>query len=109
MTTASDELPTALVLAAGRPEDPVALAAGVGHKALVPVAGVPMLQRVVEALRASGCVGRIVVSIDRAAVLAQCPALAREVEAGRLEALPAAPAPPPASRPRSTRCPRRCW
>ncbi len=87
MTTASDELPTALVLAAGRPEDPVALAAGVGHKALVPVAGVPMLQRVVEALRASGCVGRIVVSIDRAAVLAQCPALAREVEAGRLEAL----------------------
>ena len=79
--------PTALVLAAGRPDDPIARAAGVDHKALVPVGGVPMLQRVVEALRASGTVGRIVVSIDRAAVLAQCPALAHEAESGRLEAL----------------------
>ncbi|MGH6720389.1 MAG: NTP transferase domain-containing protein, partial [Alphaproteobacteria bacterium] len=75
MTTTPDEPPTALVLAAARrPDDPIARAAGVDHKALVPVAGVPMLQRVVEALRASGCVGRIVVSIDRAAVLAACPA-----------------------------------
>lgn len=79
---------TALVLAASRgPDDPIARQAGVGHKALVPVGGRPMLQRVVEALGASGCVGRIVVSIDRAAVLAACPALAQAAAAGGLEAL----------------------
>ena len=43
----------ALILAGSRgPDDPMARAAGVSHKALLPVAGVPMLLRVVEALRA---------------------------------------------------------
>ena len=57
---------TALVLAGqrgGRP-DPMAAAAGVSHKALLPVAGVPMLLRVVSALRASPAVGRVVVCIE---------------------------------------------
>lgn len=57
---------TALVLAGrrGGGPDPMAAAAGVSHKALLPVAGVPMLLRVVSALRASPAVGRIVVCIE---------------------------------------------
>ena len=57
---------TALVLAGRRKgaPDPMAEAAGVSHKALLPVAGVPMLLRVVSALRASPAVGRVVVSME---------------------------------------------
>ena len=58
---------TALVLAGrrgGGGPDPMAAAAGVSHKALLPVAGVPMLLRVVSALRASPAVGRVAVSIE---------------------------------------------
>ncbi|MFC7554928.1 hypothetical protein ACFQU7_25930 [Pseudoroseomonas wenyumeiae] len=46
---------TALVLAGSRAgaADPMAMAAGVSHKALLPVGGVPMLARVLEALRDS--------------------------------------------------------
>ena len=57
---------TALVLAGRRKggPDPMATAAGVSHKALLPVAGAPMLLRVVSALRASPAVGRIAVSIE---------------------------------------------
>jgi GTP:adenosylcobinamide-phosphate guanylyltransferase len=44
---------SAIVLAGSRgPDDPVARAAGLQHKALVPVAGVPMLQRVLDTLAA---------------------------------------------------------
>jgi len=57
---------TALILAGERAEgDPMAKSAGVALKALLPVAGMPMLTRVVAALRASGRVGRIAVSIPR--------------------------------------------
>lgn len=57
---------TALVLAGERAEgDPMAKAAGVALKALLPVAGRPMLARVVEALRAAPSIDRIVVSIPR--------------------------------------------
>ena len=43
---------TALVLAGQRRgTDPMAAAAGLSHKALLPVAGVPMLLRVLAALR----------------------------------------------------------
>lgn len=57
---------TALVLAGSRAgaADPMAMAAGVSHKALLPVAGVPMLARVLEALRDSPRVARIVVMIE---------------------------------------------
>lgn len=61
----SNEL-TALVLAGERAEgDPMAKTAGVALKALLPVAGTPMLTRVVDALRAAGGIGRIAVSIPR--------------------------------------------
>jgi GTP:adenosylcobinamide-phosphate guanylyltransferase len=61
---------TALVLAGERPEgDPMARTAGVAFKALLPVAGTPMLSRVIAALRATAGIGRIAVSIpDPAAV-----------------------------------------
>ncbi|WP_121117876.1 nucleotidyltransferase family protein [Croceibacterium ferulae] len=53
---------TALVLAGSRPGgDPFAEQMGVAHKALIEVAGEPMLARVVEALRVAGC-PRILVS-----------------------------------------------
>ncbi|WP_342452814.1 nucleotidyltransferase family protein [Pararoseomonas indoligenes] len=56
---------TALVLAGQRRgTDPMAAAAGVSHKALLPVAGRPMLLRVLAALRAAPGVGRVVVSIE---------------------------------------------
>jgi GTP:adenosylcobinamide-phosphate guanylyltransferase len=69
---------TALVLAGSRAgaADPMAVAAGVSHKALLPVAGVPMLLRVLGALRASPGIGRIVVMIEEPErSLAGCPGL----------------------------------
>lgn len=56
----------ALVLAGSRgPADPVASAKGLPHKALVPVAGVPMLERVVETLFGTGSIEHIIISADR--------------------------------------------
>jgi GTP:adenosylcobinamide-phosphate guanylyltransferase len=55
----------ALVLAGRRSsEDPLAEVRGETHRALLEVVGVPMLVRVVRALRASSSVDRIAVSID---------------------------------------------
>jgi GTP:adenosylcobinamide-phosphate guanylyltransferase len=55
----------ALVLAAGRgPSDPLAAAYGVSHKCTIKIAGEPMLKHVMRALRDSGVVERISVSID---------------------------------------------
>jgi GTP:adenosylcobinamide-phosphate guanylyltransferase len=57
----------AVILAASRgADDPMAKATGVAHKCALPVAGVPMLRRVVEALDKSGLAGPIAVSIDNA-------------------------------------------
>lgn len=53
---------TALVMAGSRAGgDPLAIASGVSDKAFAPVAGVPMLQRVLATLGAAGSVGRIIV------------------------------------------------
>jgi molybdopterin-guanine dinucleotide biosynthesis protein A len=62
---------TALVLAGSRNDrpDPVAVAAGVSRKALAPVAGVPMLSRVLQTLREVPEVGRIVVAAQDAEML----------------------------------------
>jgi GTP:adenosylcobinamide-phosphate guanylyltransferase len=60
----------ALVLAASRPQDPVARHAGQSHKALVRVGGVPMLMRVLRALRASHNVGAIAVCLEADAPVA---------------------------------------
>jgi len=73
---------TAVVLAGTRgPSDPVAMAAGVTHKAFAPVAGRPMIDRVLATLAAVPEIGRVLVVIEPDA-----PALPGEVE--RLDAAP---------------------
>jgi len=57
----------ALILAGSRgPNDPVAALGGVPHKALVPIAGKPMLSYVLEAVRGVPEVARIFICIDDA-------------------------------------------
>jgi hypothetical protein len=60
---------TALVLAAGRPDDPLALAEGVANKNLIDVHGRSVLQRVLDALDAAPSIGRVVVAIEDASLL----------------------------------------
>jgi GTP:adenosylcobinamide-phosphate guanylyltransferase len=80
---------TALVLAGSRgPDDPVARARGVAHKCLAPVAGVPMLVRVVLTLAACPSVGRIRVALEDPALIEDLPGLRALREAGRCTALP---------------------
>lgn len=56
---------TAIVLAGSRgPTDPVAVAAGVSHKAFADVAGKAMLARVLETLAAVPRIGRVIVVIE---------------------------------------------
>lgn len=82
---------TVLVLAGSRQgaADPMAVAARVSHKALLPVAGTPMLLRVIRALRATPAVGRIILSCERTDLLDGV-AEAADVLAIRAEASPAA-------------------
>jgi len=60
-----------LVMAARRPGilDPLAKAAGVSHKCMVPVHGKPMLERVVSAMLDSGRCKHIYISIDQPEVM----------------------------------------
>jgi GTP:adenosylcobinamide-phosphate guanylyltransferase len=69
---------TALVLAGRRsgPDDPLARSRGASHRALLPVAGVPMLARVLTALRGARHVSQIWISIDAPEVLESVPELA---------------------------------
>ena len=56
---------TALIMAGSRPGgDPMARAAGVSHKCLLPIDGTPMVRRVVAALLAAPSVGKVMISID---------------------------------------------
>ena len=76
----------ALILAGSRPgPDPLAAAAGVGHKALIEIGGVTMLKRVSDALKRAGF-DRIVVSVNAGPVMDAAVALG-------LEALPTGPGP----------------
>ena len=69
-----DALFSALVLAGRRgPRDPLALASGVSHKALIPIAGSPMLLRVLQTLEAARSVAGCRVCIDDPAALAHGP------------------------------------
>lgn len=67
---------TALVLAGSRgPHEPLAVYAGVSHKALIEVDGQTMVERVVNALAKLPQVTRIVVMIETPALLDSLPAL----------------------------------
>lgn len=74
----------ALVLAGRRSADERSPGGGDRHKALEPVDGVAMLERVVAALEASGRFASITVSSDDAAIVRATPALARSSERGVL-------------------------
>lgn len=82
---------TALVLAGQRDGkvDPIAASAGVDHKALVPVAGRPMIAHVIDTLAGSPDIGTIIVSINESAALERQPALAGLIAQGRLRIEPA--------------------
>jgi GTP:adenosylcobinamide-phosphate guanylyltransferase len=85
---------TALVLAGSRgANDPVAQACNVPHKALAPVAGVPMLWRVVRALQDSERIKRIVLQSNAPEIFNAIPELSQEIAAGRITVLPAAASP----------------
>lgn len=75
---------SALVLAGRRgPQDPLAVSRGATHRALLRVAGVPMLVRVVRTLRAAG-LARLHVSIDAPELLDAEPELAALRASGAL-------------------------
>lgn len=85
---------TALVLAGSRgAKDPIATMAEFSHKALVPVFGTAMLQRVVDTLLESGLVGRILIAIEAADLVREIPRLAALMDEGRVAVLPAAASP----------------
>lgn len=85
---------TALILAADRgPDDPVAVAGGTAIKSLVPVGGMPMLERVIQALEESPYVDRIAVSLRDTALLARFKGLADAVKDGRVMAVQAQDSP----------------
>ncbi len=76
----------ALVLAGDRrgEADPVAARAGVRHKCLAPVAGIPMLCRVVENLAAVPRIGTIHIALPDPALLEDTPCLRRWLRAERI-------------------------
>ncbi len=78
----------ALVLAGDRrgEADPVAARAGVRHKCLAPVAGIPMLCRVVENLAAVPRIGTIHVALPDPALLEETPCLRDRLRADRIRA-----------------------
>lgn len=85
---------TALVLAGSRGgDDPVARACGIRHKCLAPVAGAPMLARVLAALAASASIGRILVSLEESALVDGLLASAGRQDDSRWRALPSAATP----------------
>jgi len=80
---------TAIVLAGQRAEgDPLAESQGLTWKALVPVAGRPMVERVLQALLTSRTVGRILVCAPTPALLAEIPSLQAALNQGRIRLLP---------------------
>lgn len=85
---------TALILAAQRgPGDPVAQAGDVSHKCLVPIAGEPMLARVLAALKESSSIGAIYVSIESPKLLETDPILATGLTEETFQVLPSAESP----------------
>ncbi len=78
-----------VVLAAQRPGivNPLAAAAGVSHKCLIPMAGRALIEHVLLALQQSPEVDHITVSIDQPETLDQVPLVNQLREAGRLSVI----------------------
>jgi GTP:adenosylcobinamide-phosphate guanylyltransferase len=85
---------TAIVLAGSRgAQDPVALHAGVSHKALAKIAGRPMLERVVAALDGAASVGHIIIVIEDPDIALALPAVRTLAEERRLDVIAGAQTP----------------
>ncbi len=83
-----------LILAGSRgPDDPMAVATGVAHKALIPVAGTPMLLRVIAALAATPEIARIIVCIEAPELVSALPGLDAACHGKPLECFAAAGSP----------------
>jgi GTP:adenosylcobinamide-phosphate guanylyltransferase len=83
-----------LVLAGRRGNgDPLAEAAGAPHRALLDIAGTPMLQRVLETLGRSERIASIFVSIDAPELLDEIPAIADLLPEGAVHLVPPADSP----------------
>ena len=83
---------TDVLILAGRrggAEDPLALAAGVSHKCVVPVGGKPLLDHVLDAALGWPGAGTVLISIDDPAVLDGIPRVSSLKGAGRLKVLTA--------------------
>jgi len=82
---------SALVMAARRPgvTDPLCAMGDVSHKCMLHIHGQIMLERVIAALLDSGCVARVYVSIDDAAVLRDGERLRDWLAAGTVQAVAA--------------------
>ncbi len=76
---------SALVLAGRRAaQDPLAVATGAPHRALLDVCGTPLLERVVKTLAITPAIGPIFVSIDEPQLVKQVSGLRSLLENGRL-------------------------
>ncbi len=89
---ATDNKATALVMAGRRSGvlDPLAERAGVAQKAVVPVNGVPMIERVVAQVAACPLVGAIKVVAHDEGEISRLPAVAALIAEGRLKMVEAA-------------------
>lgn len=68
--------------------DPVAGLAQVSGKSIVPLAGVPMIVRVIEAIEASNMAGEIRICGPAKSTIGECPALGSIIDAHRVEWVP---------------------
>ena len=78
--------PTVVILAGKRAggADPIAQAKGVSHKCIAPVAGVPMILRVVRTVMDALPNSPVLVSIDEPGVIDALPEIAAGIAAGRI-------------------------
>lgn len=85
---------TAIVLAGSRgPDCTVAALGGVSHKALLPINGTPMIERVVAVLQAVTEIDKVLVVIETPELLRQLPGLEPLFASGYLQTLQAKPSP----------------
>ena len=85
---------TAIVLAGDRsPDDPLVRAAGTTCKALIPVAGTPMVLRVIEALGNSRFIGRRILCGPPESALEAVPRLQEIIRSGQVDWLENLPSP----------------
>lgn len=78
-----------IILAGDRSHgDPVAGMASVSSKSIVPLAGIPMIVRVIEAIEASAMAGDILICGPVQSALRDCPVLQEMIEAQRVAWLP---------------------